>query len=171
MHGVNGLSLYSKRLINLIDFYIGNGLGDVVLFVPDFRIGNVILKSSAEISLDPLFISKNKISSDSDCELYKMALNILDELVLKYGSKIKFIFWCLMGRECENKKLGRYVFDNQYRHPVWNYSEIKNRYFDNILKMPGIENDIEHCIHNNGTIHPNDRGYDVLEKHILNRMF
>ncbi|WP_253897420.1 CatB-related O-acetyltransferase [Pseudocitrobacter vendiensis] len=170
MHGVNGLSLYSKRLVNLIDFYIGNGLGDVVLFVPDFRIGNVIFNSGGEISLDPLFISKNKIGSDSDNELYKMALNILDELVLKYGSKIKFIFWCLMGRECENKKIGRYVFDNQYQHPVWNYSEIKNRYFNNILEMPGIESDIEHCIHDNGTIHPNDRGYDLLEKHIVNRI-
>lgn len=168
MHGVNGLSLYSTRLKHLIDFFISSNGMDVVLLVPDFRIGNVILNNNSDISLDPLFISKDKIHANTDAELYEMALSVLDEFVLKYGAKIKLIFWCLIGREYENRKIGRYIQSGEYHHPTWNYLDVKCRYKDNILDIPNIENEIGGYICDNNTIHPNDKGYDFLEKHIVN---
>lgn len=166
MHGANGLSLYSTRLKSLMDFFIRNSTYDIVLLVPDFRIGNVMLNKDVDVYLDPLFISKDNISPENDIILYELAINILDEFVLNFRSRVKFIFWCLVGREYENKKIGKYVVDGYYRHPSWNYSEIKNRYSENILEIPDIEGEIGDYIYDNNTIHPNDRGYDILEKYI-----
>lgn len=163
MYGVNGLSLYSEKLKCLVEWFISAGYGDVVLFVPDFRIGNVILKDNS-LSLDPLFISREGINHQHDEKLYEMALEILDYFVSMYDGKIKFIFWCLMGRESENKRQGKYISDNSYNHPVWNYSHIKNRYCNNILDIGGIEDSISEYIHKNGTIHPTNEGYNLLEK-------
>lgn len=163
MYGVNGLSLYSDKLKCLIKWFIDAGHGDVVLFVPDFRIGNVILKDN-HMSLDPLFISKEEIKHQNDEQLFEKALDVLDYFVSMYGGKIKFIFWCLMGRESENKKQGRHISDNSYHHPVWNYSFIKERYSDNIFDVGEVEGSISEYIQKNGTIHPTNEGYNLLEK-------
>lgn len=157
LFGVNGLSLYSKKLSKMIEWFLKDEKNEsLILFVPDFRIGNASLHS---INLDPLFISKKSISHENDIKLYDKAIMILDSLINKYGSRVRLLFWCLLGREYENIKNGNYIESGKYQHPTWNYSELKNRYSENIIDIHGIEN----YIINNGTIHPNNSGYDMLE--------
>lgn len=167
LFGVNGLSLYSTKLQQIIDWFLEEENRSIVLFIPDFRIGNVILGDS-DVDLDPLFIYKGYLNEKCDIILYKKAIKILDELACKYKNRIKFVFWCLMGREFENKKSGKYLESNGYKHPVWNYLDIKKRYSNNILEIPGVEDFMDEYIIPNNTIHPNELGYDVIEKAINN---
>lgn len=165
MYGFFGMSLYDSKLKPVIDWYIKEKKGTVFLMVPDFRIGNSEL-SNHGISLDSSFVYGKIINKANDDILYQKALVILDNLVESYGSNIKFIFWCLMGRESLNIKNGNHVEDGVYRHPTWNYSELKERYKDSILEMGEVENKMDNYTLPNGTIHPNDEGYDLLEKYI-----
>lgn len=166
LFGVNGLSLYSKKCKELINWQINENNGSIVLLVPDFRIGNI--KNTLQTTeLDPLFISEESISKESDEKIYSKAIQILDEITSKHKDRIKLIFWCLIGREEINKRNNRYIDkNNEYKHPTWNYKNIKERYMNNILHIDGIEQEIAKYTLDNGTIHPNQQGYDILESSI-----
>lgn len=137
----------------------------IYLFVPDFRFGNDVLKEvpSSELFFDG-FISTNKelISLENDQKLYAHALKVLDYYQDTYGSKIKFIFWCLNYRESQNKKNNKYLnTEGKYAHPVWNISTLTEKYTNNVIDISSLQPRIqEFSIDNQG--HPSLKAYIFL---------
>lgn len=165
LFGVYGMSIHQSYLKKLINWFLFNFKQDVILLVPDFRIGNTLLVNN-ENKLDPLFISKGLISDVNDKVLYEKSIEVLDEITSEFNDKLKLIFWCLIGRESLNKSEGKYVVEGKYEHPIWNYKLIKEKYSLHILQIDDIDEGMERFIIPNGTIHPNDDGYDLLEREI-----
>lgn len=169
LYGESGLSLHGNTISSIIDLFIARLGLDVVLMVPDFRIGNACLVPGGDSEnakfIDPMFINE-----DDDKRIYKLSLFKIDELVRKYGKKIKFIFWCLYGREQTNIKARKYIINNEYRHPVWNYKNIVDRYKDNIIDISSLGERMLDLVENDGTIHPLPAGYDFLTKIIKDNL-
>ena len=162
MWGVSGLSLASESLHNVIRFWLSlDSDREVILMVPDFRIGNTALISKEK---NPLFIYRNAMGiPNADDELKYQHFKILDKLVHEFKNRIKFIFWCQCGRERTNIRNGRYVDEKtgEYVH-IMTTKELYNRYPINTIKIPEIENYFS-LIEPDGSIHPTLEGYKFIE--------
>lgn len=164
LFGGGGWPLFSKKIRDKI-IQLSDSVDQVLMLVPDFRIGNRVIQ---EIDNDVLFsnkykfIDKDLISNSNDQTLYNNAIKCLDWYVQNYGDKIKFCFWCLFFREKINIKQGRYLCDGGYLHPTWNYADLIKRYSDNIIDLNPISSDYENFIVSDGTVHPNENGYAFL---------
>ena len=167
LYGESGMSLYSKSFSRFLDWWILNKKRKAVILVPDFRIGNSIIGSS---KFDPLFIDNAHIDNKSDQFLYREAILKLDTYKAKYGKNIKFIFWCLYGRELINIDNQKYINEHyEYNHPHWNYSEFVSRFKEVTIDISSeLEVFIEKYIEPDGTIHPTNEGYDYLDRTIRN---
>lgn len=138
LFGSSGLSIHGNTLDAILELLIHEHGMDVALMVPDFRIGNACLVS-ADGTQNALFIDPMLIGDKFDQKIFHMSLSKLDKLVQRYREKIKFIFWCLYGREQLNKQKGKYVYEKEvYRHPVWNYSELLDRYKENVIDISDL---------------------------------
>lgn len=151
---IPAMSLFSDQLINLIEWW-KEWFDDVILFVPDFRIGNVAVDRNAK---DGRFIRPDILNDSTSEKCYKLGLKALDKLSIE--GKVKFWFWCLYGRECLNKEKGQY-FDEKgkYSHPIWNYNDIKKRYHMNTIDISVYFKEIKEWIIDNG-IHPSNQCYE-----------
>lgn len=166
LFGESGLSIHGNTFSSIVDLLITEHDMDLVLMVPDFRIGNASLVDGDGLS-NALFIDPLIMGEKNDIKLYHLCLTILDNLIYKYGRKIRFIFWCLYGRERINKKNGKYITENgKYRHPVWNYADLKSRYCDNIIDISDLGDSILDITEPDGTIHPLPQGYEYLKNKI-----
>lgn len=165
--GEAGLALFSQRLKENIERAITNGK-DVWLMVPDFRFGIDFFKENSNFEITGPFVTgyglmnKSLISNERDKILYENALSILDYYVKEYGSKIKFMFWCLLVREWQNLLSGRYVSsDGVYKHPQWSYKEIIERYSGNAVDIWGITKNFDsYVIDQQG--HPSLKAYSFI---------
>lgn len=137
---IPALSLFSDQLKTLISWW-QDWFEDVLLFVPDFRIGNVAVD---RVSKDGRFIRQDIVSEENSRKCFSLGMESLSYFSDKGG--VRFWFWCLFGREEFNKGRGQYlVADGSYQHPIWNYSEMLEKfplesidiksYFPNILEM------------------------------------
>lgn len=154
--GRPGWSLHSDNLYKVI-LWLTQFFDEIVLFVPDFRIGNSTINKKCR---DGTFIQKNSVSNKNDIACYNHAIETLESL--KSLKKVKFIFWCLKGREETNKKNNKYIVDGQYRHPIWNYDELVYRFKDNTIDLNDIGVDIVADTQADGTVHPNEHGFTKI---------
>ncbi|MBF0817689.1 hypothetical protein E4U02_14880 [Microbacterium paludicola] len=100
------------------------GAEDVVLMVGDFRFGNRRLVDDRQPGAYN-GIEKDLISRANDRALYADSLAALDRIVEQKPS-IRLLFWCLAGRELQNRLEGRYMSGGEYRHPVWNLADVES---------------------------------------------
>lgn len=151
---IPAMSLFSDQLLNLIEWW-KEWFDDVILFVPDFRIGNVAVDRNIK---DGRFIRPDILNDSNSEKCYKLGLKTLDKLSSE--GKVRFWFWCLYGREHLNKESGQY-FDEKgnYSHPLWNYNEIKERYHMNTIDINEYFTGIQEWIIDNG-IHPSNECYE-----------
>lgn len=160
--GVSGLSIFSKSIDNCLDFWINSSdKAEIVILVPDFRIGNSCLISD---SSNPLFIYKHAMKiSGADEELKFKFFRRLDDLIHSYGSRVKLIFWCQYGREMINRREGKYVDkeSGEYHHII-TYNELKKRYEKNIIDIEVDKDKYFSLIETDGSIHPTLEGYLYL---------
>lgn len=165
--GEAGLALFSLRLKENIERAIANGK-DVWLMVPDFRFGIDFFKDHENFAETGRFVSgyglmnKSLISEERDRILFENALSILDYYVEQYRSKIKFMFWCLAVREWRNLLGARYVnSDGVYKHPVWSYHGLLERYSGNVVDVWPITEDFDsYVIDQQG--HPSFKAYSFI---------
>ena len=165
MWGIGGLSIFSKSIDNWCRFWFElNNKNKILLFVPDFRIGNSILFDKAK---NPIFIYKNLMKlPNADEELKYKTYARLDYLSHEYKERIKFIFWCQYGRQKLNILAGRHLnpVSGNYEH-IFNYEELTDRYKENTLDIPNDDKYLTYIEHDN-TIHPTNSGYSFLERMI-----
>lgn len=176
--------IYGKDAIPIFSFEIKEFIeknekkvDHIILFVSDFRFGNLYLKNHKYFQ--NLFINgsefeenfiktqnygppkKELISQENDNLLYKNALDILDYYKDKYQDKITFLFWDLNVREARNIENRKYFKDGKYKHPVWNYDDLHTRYKNNTYDIRVFRSNFEHyLIDQQG--HPNFRAYCFL---------
>ena len=154
------MSLFSKQLKNLIDWWT-TWFNDVILFVPDFRIGNV---SVDERNSDGRFIDKKLISDENSQKCFERGMSVLTDF--EGQDRVKFWFWSLFGREALNKKQNKYIDDKgNYKHPLWNYAEIYKRYESssiNIDKYFDLNKISDYIV--DGSIHPTNSAYKKMIK-------
>lgn len=172
MYGESGLSIYSKSFQNFLDWWILNKNQKAVVLVPDFRIGNAGLTTNnvSHDLLTSIFIEKSAIDEHNDYLLKNYAITQLDALQKRFGNQIKFIFWCLYGREQTNIKHGKYIQNGIYQHPIWNYAEFVERYNNNIIDIGSLGSEMLKIIEPDNTIHPTTKGYEYLA-HIIQNAF
>ena len=166
--GFTGLAPYSKQAYNFIEWWTER-FDKVIFFVPDFRIGNSRFIGDMK-NTDGRFIDKNAISSKIDKQMKSLVTKQLSAIQKKFGKKVKFIYWCLYGRELTNKAEGKYIKNGKYNHPSWNYSEVKRLFPKNTLDIDKFKIDFMDNIDHDTTIHPNTKGYSFLTK-TLDKVF
>ncbi len=105
----------------------------IFVIVGDFRFGNKIFAKTEAKQADG--VAKELINFDNDQKLYEKSLATIDEWIALFGNKITFLFWDLLGREFTNRHENKYTIDGQYRHPVWNYDDVLERYQANIFNV------------------------------------
>lgn len=163
---ISAVSMFSNQLNDFIRWW-SEWMGKVILFVPDFRIGNA---GMAARERDGRFISPRDISEKNSKECYLASISMLD--MLKPLEDVRFWFWCLNGREEINKKNGLYSNSiGEYRHPLWNYNHLIKRYGGKVIDIKKYFPEVESFIVD-GSIHPTDIGYkkmaNIFEKYNWN---
>lgn len=160
-----GGAIFSKKMYQYIKNHI-ESVDIVYLLVPDFRFGNGILKKYETIP--NLFMdgfthpSKELISQKNDEIMFQYALKVLDQYIVEFDEKIRFVFWCLNYREAENKKKNKYLnAEGIYSHPVWNSELLYKRYSQNMIDISFLQSRIEEfTLDEQG--HPSLKGYAFL---------
>jgi len=166
LYGLNAMSLYSAQARKIAQYWIKNDV-NVLFFVPDFRLGNMIIKGPNFEGAR--FIDKNLISSKSDLKLKEFSFSYLNALREIRGSgKIRLFFWSLYAREALNRKDNRYICNvtGSYNHPIWNYSEYYNEYRDVAVDISREFGDLSiiDLVEIDGSTHPTDEGYNEMER-------
>ena len=155
---IPAVSLFSDNLDKLVTFW-SNNFGRVILFVPDFRIGNTSVFSPCK---NGRYIDASCVDDETSLQCYRLGISKLDKFY-KYKN-VYFLFWCLYGRELFNKRNHKY-FNTQgkYHHPIWNYTDIVNNYSDVTIKIENYFNN-ESFLNSivDASIHPTDECYDKL---------
>lgn len=148
--GRGGLPIFSKRLYDLIEIYYNKGY-EVCLMVPDFRFGNRIFNDYKKFQIpyfsdDYRMIDKSLINKSNDEYLYQNMLYIVNKLLNDFP-RIQLMFWDLFIREQENKLNNKYV-DRRgiYRHPIWNYTDIENYFYKNMIDIKIIDKNFKSYI-------------------------
>lgn len=154
--GIPGASSYSINLKKTI-IWLSKIFRMVYFFVPDFRIGNATLIDNEQ---DGVFIDPNFMNGDNDRLCYQKGIKCLDELT--DINNLKYIFWCLSGREMLNKKSNKFICEGEYKHPIWNLNELKEKYKSRMIPVEELGIDILQHTLNDGTIHPNGEGISLL---------
>ncbi|MBB7768668.1 antibiotic acetyltransferase, partial [Escherichia coli] len=116
---IPAVSLFSQQLENLIAWW-NEWFGSVILFVPDFRIGNVCTNNKVK---DGRFIRQDLVSNENSLQCFKLGIEALNKFSQRY--QVTYWFWCLLGCEEFNRSKNHYKDNNgNYKHPIWNYNEI-----------------------------------------------
>lgn len=127
---IPAVSLFSQQLENLIAWW-NEWFGSVILFVPDFRIGNVCTNNKVK---DGRFIRQDLVSNENSLQCFKLGIEALNKFSQRY--QVTYWFWCLLGREEFNRSNNHYKDNNgNYKHPIWNYNEILKMYHSNAIDI------------------------------------
>lgn len=125
--GLGGAPIWSKRMFDAASKQVGEG-GTLLLMVGDFRFGNAIAlavdKDAAPLFQDGVLgIDATALTPDIDREMLSRGLAGLQSWVDCFGSKARFIFWDLFGKQVFDRLAGRHIANGRYQHPVFNYAE------------------------------------------------
>ncbi|WP_226662963.1 hypothetical protein [Microbulbifer aggregans] len=170
--GRMGCPIFSNLLIETIRAGLA-AQKKVVLLVPDFRMGNSVLKDDRFIkngkivpNHEHIKLDRSFISDSNDRFMYSQALSYLDEFLDYENAKdnLKFVFWSLFSREFRNRSAGKYLNEfGCFSHPVWNLHELESRYSDNIIGLSNLVSKSEcsaYFLDQQG--HPSFKGYGLL---------
>ncbi|MBI6888310.1 DapH/DapD/GlmU-related protein [Pseudomonas putida] len=155
---IPALSIFSAQLRSLVDWWT-KWFDNVVLFVPDFRIGNVAVDLPIK---DGRLVKPEAVSDDNSRKCYALALEALDYYVST--KNVRLWFWCLNGREEFNKKNGQYLNERgDYRHPIWNYQDLLEMYGERTIDIrQHFEGVLDFIV--DGSIHPTNECYAKMAK-------
>ncbi|QIO04563.1 LbetaH domain-containing protein [Acinetobacter shaoyimingii] len=155
---IPAMALTSDQSKRMIEWWLEN-FKKIILFVPDFRIGNTTIDNERK---DSRFINHKFVGHDNDLKCYSEGVKRLNFYSQKKG--IYFLFWCLYGRESLNRVRGKFINNNgSYNHPIWNYYYLINKFKDNSIDVSTYFEDIESHIVDD-SIHPNDKCYAILDR-------
>ncbi len=175
--GIPALPLFATYLRDKIEEYESK-VDYIYLVVPDFRSGNLYFSKNENFKslfidndFDEYFtkykrfapIQKNLLSKNIKQQMYKHGIDVLDYFIKKYDKKISFIFWDINTREYQNIKNQKYMHKGNYCHPLWNYSVLLNKYFDNTLDIKILRNTLDEYLADQPG-HPNYKASIFLEK-------
>ncbi len=169
LYGGGGWPLFSKKMKKRALSVLSES-DRIYFMVPDFRIGNSVLKDTKTLvknfysEAKYKFIDKDLINAENDAFLYENGMRCLDWYVEEFGEKIKFIFWCTYMRERINIKQQKFLTSGKYLHPTWNYEVLSDRYKSNHVDLHYFNKCYADFILKDGTVHPNFKGYDLIEK-------
>lgn len=155
-----GLPIWAPEIDRAVD-----GVGCVPRFiVGDFRFGNKIVDVLHDASAYPRLgrrvgIDGSLINHHNDKKMYDFSISALDDYVSRRGDSV-LLFWDLLIREYRNRKSARYGRGQDYRHPIWNLSDVIKRYSHfSIDTMDLVENDILDALALDNSGHPSLKGW------------
>lgn len=134
--GLGGAPIWSKYLFDRAVAGVGSDRRLAVM-VPDFRFGNGICLDEAALN-GPLMqsgflaVDAHAMALEHDRLMYARGLAGLNEWHSRFGKRARYIFWCLLGRQVQDRMLGRHIENGVYRHPVFNYAQT-------ISALPGLD--------------------------------
>lgn len=156
LYPIPAVSAFSEQLSNLVRWW-SSWVGNVLVFVPDFRIGNLGMKTGER---DTRFIKQGVVSDQNSKDCYLAGVSALD--LLRDIDGVRFWFWCLNGREEINKNKKIYVDSaGRYKHPLWNYEHMLKRYGETVINIQDFFPKIENFIID-ASIHPTDECYTKM---------
>lgn len=126
--GIGGAPAWSHSLFEQTVSALGNNK-NFALFVPDFRFGNGITLeagASKDLLLQDGFLGINPaaLTEKYDQFMLERGLAALRFWHQRFGERACYLFWCLFGRQVNDRIAGKYVSEGRYHHPVFNYDEI-----------------------------------------------
>ncbi|WP_322995445.1 hypothetical protein [Castellaniella sp.] len=108
-----------------------SGNEHLALLVPDFRFGNGIALDT-EANGGPLFqdgflaITPAAMTITHDYAMLERSIAALKIWHERFGSRARYVFWCLFGRQVHDRMAGKHIQNRRYHHPVFNYDEVTN---------------------------------------------
>ncbi len=151
---------------------IENQVDQVFLLLGDFRHGNRILSTdkflrTGDTSGNFLNITKELITDENDKILLELIVKYLQELRNRLGSKLRILFWSLTFREFQSLESGRYGGRENYRHPVWNLSDLVAQFRDVAIDTTPLTALPIHSFYLDASGHPTVKGHAFLYR-VLN---
>lgn len=126
--GIGGAPVWSRALFEQAISGLSDD-GHLALLVPDFRFGNAIALNSTA-STGPLLqdgflgIAPAALTTENDHRMLERSMVALRVWHERFGKRVRYVFWCLFGRQVHDRLAGKYVGAGRYHHPVFNYDEI-----------------------------------------------
>ncbi len=126
--GQGGAPIWSRRLFDESSALLADD-EQLVIMVPDFRFGNGIsldTKASAGPLLQDGFlaITPTAMTIAHDRVMLERSIAALHIWHERFGSKARYVFWCLFGRQVHDRMAGKHIENRQYHHPAFNYYEV-----------------------------------------------
>jgi len=158
LYPIPAMSLFSNQLKNLVSWW-AEWFDNILLFVPDFRIGNVAVDMPVK---EGRLIKQELVSHENSRKCYDLGVESLEWFAK--NPKVKFWFWCLNGREEYNQLNSNYLDDEgKYRHPIWNYSDLLERFKDSTFDIRSYFDSVRPMIVD-GSIHPTVNCYEMMSE-------
>lgn len=135
--GIGGIPIWSQSLFDkALAFSKQQFCTRIGVMVGDFRFGNQVFLSEHQVN-SLLINGYSKINSDActheiDLKIFNHCINALNFWNHTFGDGSTYIFWCLFCREVQNRLDRKYLYNNLYVHPVWNYCEV-------LSKLPNLD--------------------------------
>ncbi|WP_156921827.1 hypothetical protein [Desulfovibrio inopinatus] len=121
------MPIWSKRLFNEAES-IPDDEGRIAVLVGDFRFGNGICLCAEQddgvLADGFVAIERKAMTPDYDQYMLKRGLLGLEYWHRHFGGRATYLFWCLFGREVQDRLAGKHLKQGKYHHPTFNYSEI-----------------------------------------------
>ncbi|WP_137405729.1 hypothetical protein [Sphingobium sp. MP9-4] len=147
------------------------------VMVPDFRFGN-------GICLDPLAqfgsvvrdgflgIDSRAMTIAHDRAMLDRGMAGMEEWHRRFGKRVRYVLWCLFGRQVHDRMAGKHISTGVYRHPVFNYNDVVNAFpyldivdLSSLLKWPIHE---LRRLYIDSSSHPSQIGYLFLDEVLVN---
>lgn len=127
--GFGGAPIWSAKCFNNTVAVAGE-IGRVGIMVPDFRFGNSICLSCEPpipVMRDGFTaISQPAMTSENDHAMLVRCLAALQIWHGQFGQRARYLFWCMLGREVQDRLAGRHIHLGRYLHPVFRHEEISS---------------------------------------------
>jgi len=126
--GLGGAPIWSKTLFDKACSAVDCG-ADIRVMVGDFRFGNSIALQEAApppgmMQDGHLGVDRKAMTPAHDQEMLARGMAALRRWHQSFGSKARYIFWDLFGKQVHDRIAGRHIIERRYRHPVFNYHDV-----------------------------------------------
>lgn len=126
--GLAGAPIWSKKLFDSAGALTGPD-DQLAVIVGDFFYGNAVClvedAASGPLMRDGfLAIDARAITYDNNVKMLKRGMDALQVWHRQFGKRVRYIFWCLLGRQVHDRLAGHHIGDAGYHHPNFNYAEV-----------------------------------------------
>lgn len=125
--GIAGAPIWSKQNFDTVA-KLASPSDHIGVLVPDFRFGNGICLSgnpSEPVMRDGFVaIEPKALDATHDRTMLARSIEALHHWHDRFGPRARYLFWCLFGRQVQDRLAGRHLGDGGYRHPVFDWSGI-----------------------------------------------